>query len=61
LPVVSGEMVEADAYHYYPPSEQVATWVGEAGLVVVEEADSPGDGYGYRHLLAHRDDPAPAG
>jgi SAM-dependent methyltransferase len=52
LPVVSGEMVEADAYHYYPPSEQVATWVGEAGLVVVEEDRSPGDGFdGYQHLL----------
>jgi ubiquinone/menaquinone biosynthesis C-methylase UbiE len=60
LPVVRGE--EADeGYHYYPPPEQVATWLGEADLVVVEEAYSPGDGYGYRHLLARRGDPAPAG
>jgi SAM-dependent methyltransferase len=52
LPVVRGEMVEADAYHYYPPAGQVTTWIREAGLAVVEQDHSPGNGYGgYHHLL----------
>ena len=52
LPVVRGELAERGAgYHYYPSREQVDGWLGEAGLVVVAEDESAGDGYGYRHLL----------
>jgi SAM-dependent methyltransferase len=51
LPVVRGEMAEKDAYHYYPPPDQVRAWTREAGLVTVEEDRSPGDGYAYLHLL----------
>jgi hypothetical protein len=29
----------------------VAAWLQEAGLEVVARDDSPGDGYGYLHLL----------
>jgi hypothetical protein len=29
----------------------VAAWLAEAGLEVVAEEHSPGDGYGYLHLL----------
>ena len=50
LPVVRGEE-SREGYHYYPPRDQVATWLEEAGLEVVAQEYSPGDGYGYLHLL----------
>ena len=50
LPVVRGEE-SRDGYHFYPAREQVDGWLAAAGLVVVAEAFSPGDGYGYLHLL----------
>jgi SAM-dependent methyltransferase len=51
LPVVRGELVEQDAYHYYPPPDQVGAWVAGAGLRTVAEDRSPGEGHGYLHLL----------
>jgi ubiquinone/menaquinone biosynthesis C-methylase UbiE len=51
LPVVRGEE-SRDGYHYYPSREQVGYWMEEGMLVVVAEDSSPGDGYGYLHLLA---------
>jgi ubiquinone/menaquinone biosynthesis C-methylase UbiE len=52
LPVVPGELTERGAgYHYYPSREQVGGWLEGAGLVVVTEDVSPGDGYSYLHLL----------
>jgi SAM-dependent methyltransferase len=51
LPVVRGEE-SRDGYHYYPSREQVGYWLEEGMLVVVAEDYSPGDGYGYLHLLA---------
>ena len=52
LPVVRGELAERGAgYHYYPPREQVRHWLEEGMLAVVAEEASPGDGYGYLHLL----------
>jgi SAM-dependent methyltransferase len=52
LPVVRGEETAKDAgYHYYPSRDQVAAWLADAGLEVEAEAYSPGDGYGYLHLL----------
>ena len=51
LPVVRGEE-SRDGYHYYPSREQVGYWMEEGMLVVVAEDHSPGDGYGYLHLLA---------
>ncbi|MFL6272099.1 MAG: class I SAM-dependent methyltransferase [Actinomycetes bacterium] len=50
LPVVRGEE-SRDGYHFYPAREQVDGWLAAAGLVVVAEELSPGDGYGYLHLL----------
>ena len=48
LPVVRGEHTSrGGGYHYYPPLEQVATWVGEAGLEALED----GQGDDYYHLL----------
>ncbi len=53
VPLVHGEDVGSDSggYHFYPSREQVAGWVADAGLVIVEEADEWLDGYGYHHLL----------
>jgi ubiquinone/menaquinone biosynthesis C-methylase UbiE len=51
LPVVRGEE-SRDGYHYYPSREQVGYWMEEGMLAVVAEDYSPGDGYGYLHLLA---------
>jgi SAM-dependent methyltransferase len=51
LPVVRGEE-SRDGYHYYPSREQVGYWMEEGMLIVVAEDSSPGDGYGYLHLLA---------
>jgi SAM-dependent methyltransferase len=50
LPVVRGEAAR-DGYHFYPSRDQVDGWLTRAGLVVVAEDHSPGDGYGYLHLL----------
>ena len=50
LPVVRGEE-SRDGYHYYPSREQVGYWLEEGMLSVVAEDVSPGDGYGYLHLL----------
>jgi SAM-dependent methyltransferase len=50
LPVVRGEDAR-DGYHYHPSPERVEAWLAEAGLVVDAQDVSPGDGYGYLHLL----------
>jgi SAM-dependent methyltransferase len=51
--LVHGEDVGSDTggYHFYPSRDQVAVWLADAGLVIVEEADEWLDGYGYHHLL----------
>ena len=52
LPVVPGEMTaEGAGYHYYPSRDQIAGWLAGAGLQVEAQEYSPGDGYGYLHLL----------
>jgi ubiquinone/menaquinone biosynthesis C-methylase UbiE len=51
LPVVRGEHTSpGGGYHYYPPLEQVAAWVRDAGLEQLED----GTGEDYYHLLASR-------
>jgi SAM-dependent methyltransferase len=52
LPVVPGEYLAGGYYHYYPPIPQVRRLVEEAGLRIVDEDDSAGQGYGYHHVLA---------
>jgi len=47
LPVVLGEWVNDEVYHFYPSLEQVREWVRQAGFSIVEE----GEGDGYRHFL----------
>jgi ubiquinone/menaquinone biosynthesis C-methylase UbiE len=52
LPVVPGEILfHGSDYHFVPTRAQVAAWVAGEGLAVIEEADSPGEGYSYWHLL----------
>lgn len=53
MPVVPGEVIEGDTagYHFYPADGRVATWLADAGLELVDQADEWLDGYGYRHLL----------
>lgn len=50
LPVVYGEWVNDDMYHYYPSLEQVRAWVQQAGLTILEE----GAGDGYHHFLMRK-------
>ena len=52
LPVVPGEILfHGSDYHFVPTRGQVADWVAAEGLTIIEEADSPGEGYSYWHLL----------
>ena len=50
LPVVYGEWINDEVYHYYPSLEQVREWVQQAGFVIVEE----GEGDGYHHFLMQK-------
>lgn len=50
LPVVYGEWINDEVYHYYPPLEQVREWVQEAGFAIVEEDE----GDGYHHFLMQK-------
>ena len=50
LPVVYGEWVNDEVYHYYPSLEQVREWVQQAGFVILEESE----GDGYHHLLMRK-------
>ncbi|HJS18208.1 MAG TPA: class I SAM-dependent methyltransferase [Anaerolineales bacterium] len=50
LPVVYGEWINDDVYHYYPALEQVREWVQQAGLTILEE----GEGDGYHHFLMRK-------
>jgi len=53
LPVARGEHTSrGGGYHYYPRLDQVAAWVRDVGLRVIEDGHSEGDGYGYYHLLS---------
>jgi SAM-dependent methyltransferase len=51
LPVVLGELVDEDVYHYYPGVERVRAWIGEAGLAVEAE----GTGNGYVHFVVRKE------
>jgi ubiquinone/menaquinone biosynthesis C-methylase UbiE len=52
LPVVPGEILfHGSDYHFVPTRPQVTEWIATEGLAVIDEADSPGEGYSYWHLL----------
>jgi SAM-dependent methyltransferase len=50
LPVVRGEWVDGEVYHYYPPMEQVREWIRQVGFEPVEE----GQGDDYHHFIVRR-------
>lgn len=50
LPVVEGEYVKGDGYHYYPAIEQVHAWLAAARFAILDEAEGPW----YRHIIARR-------
>lgn len=47
---VSGVQSDGAVYLYYPPPEQIHTWLDQAGFALEEEAT----GDGYAHLLARK-------
>jgi ubiquinone/menaquinone biosynthesis C-methylase UbiE len=56
LPVVEGEAMweEPDPYyHYYPPMDQVRSWMSDAGFAIESEMEGPWHetGYAYHHVL----------
>jgi SAM-dependent methyltransferase len=62
---VPGEVTEGGGYHYYPPRDQVRSWLTAAGFAIADEAgtdeagtDEPGtddaDADSYWHLLLTR-------
>jgi ubiquinone/menaquinone biosynthesis C-methylase UbiE len=50
LPVVYGEWINTDVYHYYPSLEQVREWVQQAGFTILEEGESDD----YHHFLMRK-------
>ena len=44
------EIADASVYHYHPPLEQVRTWVGQAGMAIIDE----GTGKWYEHFLVRK-------
>jgi cyclopropane fatty-acyl-phospholipid synthase-like methyltransferase len=50
LPVVYGEWINTEVYHYYPSLEQVREWVRQAGFSILEE----GEGDMYHHFLMRK-------
>lgn len=50
LPVVHGEWINDDVYHYYPSISQVREWLQQARFELVEE----GEGDGYHHFVTHK-------
>ena len=50
LPVVYGEWINDEVYHYYPSLSQVREWLQQSGFEVVEE----GEGDGYHHFVTHK-------
>lgn len=55
LPVVPNEDTSRsmEAYHHYPPLDEVRDWLDSAGFDVVKESHSDGDhpSYSYQHFL----------
>lgn len=52
LPIVLGEWINGDVYHYYPAIQQVREWVKQAPFQLIRE----GDGDSYHHFIVKRRD-----
>ena len=51
LPMVHGEWINMEVYHFYPSMSQVRDWLRQAGFQNLEE----GEGDDYHHFLTRRD------
>ena len=51
LPALLGETLRGGGYHFYPTDSQVARWLSEEGLAIIDEARTSRPTYGYWHLL----------
>jgi cyclopropane fatty-acyl-phospholipid synthase-like methyltransferase len=50
LPMIYGEWINDDVYHYYPSMSQAKEWLQQTGFELVEE----GEGDGYHHFVTHK-------
>jgi SAM-dependent methyltransferase len=50
LPVVYGEWINDEVYHYYPAMAQVKEWLLQAGFELLQE----GEGDGYHHFITRK-------
>jgi len=50
LPMVHGEWINTEVYHFYPSMSQVRDWLQQAGFQILEE----GEGDGYHHFLTRK-------
>ena len=50
LPMIHGEWINTDVYHFYPSMPQVRMWLQQAGLDILEE----GEGDGYHHFITRK-------
>jgi hypothetical protein len=46
-----GSSPRGGGYHDYPTEARVRDWIDGAGLRLVDEGRSPGEGYRYWHLI----------
>jgi hypothetical protein len=50
LPIAEVELAHEEGYHYYPPIEQVRSWVEAAHFAILDEAV----GDDYHHFLTRK-------
>lgn len=50
LPLVFGEWMNDDCYHFYPPIQQVRDWLKQTNFDLIED----GEGDGYHHFLVRK-------
>jgi SAM-dependent methyltransferase len=51
LPLVYGECIDEEVYHYFPPARQVMEWTRQAGFEILQEGRGS---LWYHHVLARR-------
>ncbi len=49
-PITPSDLPGGAVYHYYPSLDQVAIWLGQAGLTIEDQ----GTGSGYSHIIARK-------
>ncbi len=51
IPVVYGECLDEEVYHYHPTNQQVKDWTQQAGFEILKESNG---GIWYHHVLAQK-------